>query len=89
MSVVYNGQLHLFATKLFTTNPIVSGLRHEWWDGTRWNFETLDGAGSTGHDTYPVGLYNTVTVFNGQLHVFTEESDTSNLPLNLRHDWWG
>jgi hypothetical protein len=85
--IVYNGQLHVLT--LDHTGPIglpASSLRHDWWDGSRWNFEILDGPGSSypGHSTDLVGIDNSVTVYNGQLQVFTNDLSAG----SLRHDWW-
>jgi hypothetical protein len=78
---VYNGQLHVF-----TADATTGSLRQDWWDGQRWNFSILDGPGSLepGHTTDRVGMYNSVTVYNGQLHVFTWDFTTG----SLRQDWW-
>jgi len=39
-AIQYGGQV-----QLLYTDATRHSLRHAWWDGTRWNFETLDGAG--------------------------------------------
>jgi hypothetical protein len=88
---VYNGRLHVFTFDSFGT-PVYNGiategiLRHDWWDGRRWNFQILDGAGSAwaGHSTDKVGAFNSVAVYNTHLHVFTYDATTG----SLRHDWW-
>jgi hypothetical protein len=82
---VYSGRLHLF------TGDATSGsLRHDWWDGRRWNFETLDGPGSTwpGHTAESVGWSNSVAVYGTQLHVFTSDSNATTGRSSLRQDWW-
>jgi tellurite resistance-related uncharacterized protein len=80
-TTVFNGQL-----QVFTYDPGAGSLRHDWWDGHQWHFEWVDGPDSSlpGHTTDRVGQYNAVTVFNGQLHVFTYDATAS----SLRHDWW-
>ena len=66
--VVYDGQLHMF-----TYDATIGTLRHDWWDGAHWAFETLDGRGSPypGHTDDNVGQETVVTVFDDQLEVFT------------------
>ena len=63
----FEGQVHVF-----TFDATTGSLRHEWWDGARWHFETLDGTGSTWprHTTDNVGLDNVAIIFANQLHVF-------------------
>ena len=60
-------------------------LRHAAWLGTKWAFETLDGsAGAVSKTAGDVGTYATVTLYNGQPHVFyRDEADG-----NLRHAAW-
>jgi hypothetical protein len=79
---VVGTQLHVFSYD-FTFGS--ASLRHDWWDGTSWHFETLDGAGSTkpGSLDHDVGQGTSVTVFNGQPHVFTLDNSAS----TLRHEW--
>jgi tellurite resistance-related uncharacterized protein len=80
-TTVFNGQL-----QVFTYDPGAGSLRHDWWDGHQWHFEWVDGPDSSlpGHTTDRVGQYNAVTVFNGQLHVFTYDATYG----GLRHGWW-
>jgi hypothetical protein len=60
-------------------------LRHAWWDGARWNFETLDGnGGPNGRADSNVGRYNTVTLYGGQPHVFFQDITNA----DMRHAWW-
>ena len=76
---LYQGQIHLF------TGDSAGTMRHDWWDGSRWHFEALDGPASAyaGHD--PNALESTtVTLYNGQIHVFAFDAVTG----ALRHDWW-
>ena len=79
--VVYDGQLHMF-----TYDATIGTLRHDWWDGAHWVFETLDGRGSPypGHTDDNVGQETVVTVFDDQLEVFTSDATTA----SLRYDWW-
>jgi hypothetical protein len=78
---VYDGQL-----QVYTYDATLGSLRHDWWDGRRWNLETLDGNGSTqsGHTGDSVGQYNAVTPYHGLLYVFTDDATTG----DLRQDWW-
>jgi YD repeat-containing protein len=81
-TTLYGGQPHTFYYDGFA-----GSLRHEWWDGGAWHFETLDGPGSpypgtTGHI---VGFdANPAIVFGSQLHVFYRDSTA----LTLRHAWY-
>ena len=86
---VYGGQLHVFTSDFTTGSTILQSggvLRHDWWDGTRWHLEALDGSTSAyaGHTADSVGLTNAVAVYGGQLHVFTFDDMSG----SLRHDWW-
>ena len=61
-------------------------LRHAWWTGSAWQFETLDGAGSViaGHDGDQVGSAVSVTeMANGPQVYYTDATAHS-----LRHAWW-
>jgi len=61
-------------------------LRHAFWTGSRWVFETLDGAGSviSGHDTDGVGSSVSVTeMVNGPQVYYADATAGS-----LRHAWW-
>src|ERR1700730_7183592 len=58
-----------------TVDPTHSRLRHAWWTGQFWGFETLDFGTNTGR-------FNTATVGTGQPHVFSYTGS------NLRHGWW-
>lgn len=64
------------------------GLRHAWWDGVQWRFETLDGIGSSGGagrvTSDHVGVANSALVYNGQLQVFYADTTAG----TLRHAWW-
>ena len=87
---VYGGQFHVFTSDITTgsTNNQTGGvLRHDWWDGSRWHLEVLDGPTSLypGHTATPVGAFNSAIVFNSQLQVFSQDEMTP----TLRHEWWG
>src|SRR3984957_11825163 len=61
-------------------------LRHAWWSGSAWQFETLDGAGAVigGHDGDQVGAAVSVTEMgNGPQVYYTDATAHS-----LRHAWW-
>jgi Putative Ig domain len=61
-------------------------LRHAWWTGSAWQFETLDGPGSViaGHDGDQVGSAVSVTeMTNGPQVYYTDATAHS-----LRHAWW-
>ena len=60
-------------------------LRHGWWNGSEWAFETLDGiGGGSGQTTNDVGYYPTAILYGGQPHVWYSDSTG----LDLRHGWW-
>jgi len=61
-------------------------LRHAFWTGSGWQFETLDGSGSViaGHDGDQVGSSVSVTaMLNGPQVYYTDATAHS-----LRHAWW-
>ena len=61
-------------------------MRHAWWDGARWQFETLDGlGGGSGQTTDHVGGYNSALAYKGQPQDFYWDSSAS----TMRHAWWG
>ena len=77
---VWNGTPHVFYRD--STN---ADLRHAWWTGAAWFFETLDGAGGTnGRVTNATGADTAVTVWNNEPHVWYQQIDTR----DLRHAWW-
>jgi len=77
---IYGGQPHVW---YYDTSQ--GDLRHAWWTGTAWSFETLDGAGGAGgRTTNNVGRFNAVTIYGGQPHVWYRD-DTAG---DLRHAWW-
>jgi hypothetical protein len=61
-------------------------LRHAFWTGSRWTFETLDGAGSViaGHDKDHVGSSVSVTEMAGGPQVYYADATAG----SLRHAWW-
>ena len=79
-ALVYSGQLQDFYA------DASGALRHAWWDGARWQFETLDGlGGGSGQTTDHVGGYNSALAYNGQPQDFYWDSSAS----TMRHAWWG
>ena len=63
-----------------------ASVRHAWWSGSAWQFETLDGSGSViaGHDGDRVGSAVSVTeMTNGPQVYYTDSTAHS-----LRHAWW-
>jgi hypothetical protein len=61
-------------------------LRHAWWTGAAWQFETLDGAGSViaGHDGDQVGSSVSVTAMTNGPQVYYTDATAH----TLRHAWW-
>jgi hypothetical protein len=78
---LYGGQPHVWYRD--ETN---GDLRHAWWTGTQWDFETLDGAttGPRGQLDADVGSANAVSLYGGQPHVWYRD----NTSADLRHAWW-
>jgi PKD repeat protein len=72
--------------QLFYSDATTHTLRHAWWDGTRWNVETLDGAGgANGRTTHQVaGGTIAAFQFGAQVQLFYPD-DTAHV---LRHAWW-
>ncbi|MEZ5171424.1 MAG: hypothetical protein R3A49_11855 [Acidimicrobiia bacterium] len=82
-AVVYNGAPHVFyAGRAAGTNWV---LRHAYWNGSFWAFETLDGLGGRpGHTNNHVGRGTSAVLYNGRPHVFyDDETDHA-----LRHAYW-
>ena len=81
-TVVYAGQLHVWY------EDVTSGaLRHAWYNGSTWSFETLDGPGAPGghgRTTDQVGQHTSVILYQGQPHVWYYDSAA----FTLRHAWW-
>ena len=67
-------------------NVTTGSLRHAWWNGAKWSYETLDGTNGTitGHTTNNVGAYITVLPYAGGLHIMYQDSTTG----ALRHAWY-
>ena len=61
-------------------------LRHAWWNGSAWRFETVDGAGSViaGHDGDEVGPALSVTEMTKGPQVYYADASAH----SLRHAWW-
>ena len=82
-AVVYSGGPHVFYYDISEDD-----LRHAWWDGRGWGFETLDGnATAGGRVDADVGTYTSALLYNGRPVVFYGTGGTS--PQDLRHAWWG
>jgi hypothetical protein len=82
--LLYAGQPHVWYQ-----DEDAGTLRHAWWSGSAWFFETLDGAGAPGGNgrvADAVGQYNAVIIYAGQPHVWYE--DTASFAGTLRHAWW-
>ncbi|MCZ7531770.1 MAG: hypothetical protein M5U31_16405 [Acidimicrobiia bacterium] len=79
-AVLYNGRPHVFYYSQATGD-----LRHGYWNGIAWAFETLDGAGGGGgRVNADVGEYNAVMLYNGRPHLFYYDASDG----NLRHGYW-
>jgi len=79
-TVLYNGLPHVFYYD--TTNDT---LRHAYYNGFFWAFETLDGNGGTnGRVNANVGTYNSVMLYNGRPHIFYRDE----MNHTLRHAYW-
>jgi hypothetical protein len=74
-AAAYGGALHVFYR-----DDTGGNLRHAWFDGTAWAFQTLDGAGGTnGRLNADVGTSISVTAFGAALHVFYVDRTHSNV----------
>ncbi|MCZ7531763.1 MAG: hypothetical protein M5U31_16370 [Acidimicrobiia bacterium] len=80
-AVVYNGRPHVFYY-----DDTDASLRHAYYNGVAWAFETLDGSGSArpGHTTNSVGRYNAVLIYKNRPHVFYQDSSD----ISLRHAYY-
>ncbi len=79
-ALLYNGRPHVFYR-----NDSNKQLRHAYYNGSAWGFETLDGnGGSNGRTNGAVGTFNAVVLYNGRPHAFYY--DTSD--ADLRHAYW-
>jgi hypothetical protein len=90
--VLFGGVPHIFYAAAINLAPGAPGdrdLRHAWWTGSRWAFETLDGAGGGGGRVDgEVGYDNSSVVFNGGPHVFHWGANSGAFNQTLRHSWW-
>lgn len=79
-ALVHQGELHVFS------HDVTNGdLRHEWYAGGAWHFETLDGGSDTGgHTTNVVGTDVTALDVNGRIDAWYSD-ETGGV---LRHAWW-
>lgn len=68
------GRLHVF-----TGDATLGDLRHDWYDGSAWHFENLDGPGTTGPDHFKVGLYSATLLDGATLRVFYYDSSYGEL----------
>lgn len=81
-ALAYGGQLQAFYYDVSN-----GALRHAWWNGTRWSFETLDGSATavaSGHVARDVGETPATSTYGIQVHAYYY--DVSN--GDLRHAWW-
>jgi len=80
--ILYNGRPHVFYFD--NTN---GNLRHGYYNGSTWVFETLDGnGGPNGRTDSKVGLWTSVVLYDGRPHVFYNDNDLAR--LDLRHGYW-
>ncbi|MCZ7531765.1 MAG: hypothetical protein M5U31_16380 [Acidimicrobiia bacterium] len=69
-----------------TTTTGGGDLRHGYWNGQFWAFETLDGSGGpNGRTPNDVGQYSSVVLYGGRPHVFYYDQ---NFGGTLRHGYW-
>ena len=79
--VLYGGRPHVFYQDATNRN-----LRHAYYTGTAWGFETFDGAGGpNGRIVADTGLTNTAVPYKGRPHVFYYDRTGG----NLRHAYFG
>ncbi len=80
-AVLQNGR-----PRVFSWNVSDDSLRHAYYTGAAWGFETLDGnGGPNGRTTDFVGTYSAVVLYQNQPHVFYW-SETNR---DLRHAYFG
>ncbi len=84
-ALLYNGRPHVF----YRSDPDGAAgnddLRHGYWNGSFWAFETLDGAGGpNGRVNSFVGDYISAVLYNGRPHVFYYDVNNG----NLRHAYY-
>ena len=78
--LIYHDQLQIYYYDATSGN-----LRHAWWPGGRWHFETMDGtASSLGGHNANIGLSTAAMVWNDQLQLYYYDATSG----NLRHAWW-
>ena len=72
--------------QLFYLDATTHTLRHAWWDGARWNFETLDGLGGANGRTTDHVAGGTIAIrqLGAQVQIFYSNDTTH----TLRHAWW-
>lgn len=76
--VLIDGRPHVFYRGLQT-------LRHAYYNGLFWAFETLDGEGGPhGRTNANVGAFNAVVLYGGRPHVFYQDATNR----NLRHAYF-
>jgi hypothetical protein len=77
-AVEFAGAPHVF-------HGVAGDLRHAWFSGAAWRFETLDGAGGPGgRTTNDVASSPAALLFAGAPHVFSVDTTAG----RLRHGWW-
>lgn len=80
-AVVFDGQL-----QVYYPDATIGKLRHAWYDGSTWQFETLDGRGAKwfGHTSDQVGANPTALLYRGVPEVFYWDVTTD----VLRQAYW-
>ena len=79
-ALLYNGRPHVFYYDVTD-----EALRHAYWNGQFWAFQTLDGVGgSNGRTTRDVGRFTSAVIYNGRPHVFYSDVGA----LDLRHGYY-
>ena len=80
VAMVYQGVPHVWYYDIDGGN-----LRHAWWTGAYWGFETLDGTSTVnGRVNGDVGMYNSALIWGGVPHVFSRDETHQ----DFRHAWW-
>ncbi|MCZ7531775.1 MAG: hypothetical protein M5U31_16430 [Acidimicrobiia bacterium] len=78
--ILCNGRPHVFYH-----DDDADSLRHAYWNGVSWAFETLDGdGGPNGRTTSDAGSFSASMLYNNRPHVFYRESDNR----LLRHAYY-
>ncbi len=79
-ALLYDGGPHIF---YYDDTDTV--LRHAWWTGTQWGFQTVDGQGVLpGQVNASVGSDTAAAMYGGQPHVWYYDISSG----DLRHAWW-